>query len=358
MENKKRWLSTSLINGGYFTMKCFVYLLGFLGSVCALSIGNPLYADNILSEVEKASVRDHIISQQLGIINLYVKFNLIITKDNGEPPVQGTYEWAMSGEKRYRKSTFYTPVGKPSSERFGIAVWDGKFLKAYDSLINNGSIRDKYDPTDPHQPKTSCPYTRQLGSLDEGLIAEILTKAKLEDWEAEWANNGKEVVFRYEIPGYTREWTFDLEKGYMINKFVSKIKSYEGKPVSDLSVLTMTVSEFKEVKPGIWLPTKSNTHAVYYLPDQTVICDNDIVVDEIKVNEPEIEKLFHFEFPKGAQYYDYVIGQTVIPYLTEKTLQNSLSKYLWFWLALPIAVLFIVIFLHLFFRRVKMKKRR
>jgi hypothetical protein len=304
-------------------MRFFTFLIGFFVFIYTLSIGNYVYADNFLSEEEKTSIRDRIVSEQLKINNLYVKFNLIITKDNGEPPLQHMYEWAMSGEKQYRKRYFSTPVGEPLSERFGLAVWDGKFLKAYDSLINNGSIRNKYDSKDPRQPKTTCPYTRLLGSLDEGLISKMLTTTPLGNWKAEWMDNGTNVVFRYKIPGHEREWTFDLEKNCMITKYVSIIKSFDGKIASDLKV---TVSESQEVKPGIWLPTKSNTHAVFYYPDQTMIRDNDIIVEEIKSNEPDIEESFHFEFPEGSQYYDYVIGQTIIPYLSEKGLRQELDK--------------------------------
>ena len=293
-------------------MRFFAFLTGFVVFIYTLSIGNYVYAGNFLNEEEKTSIRDRIVSEQIKINNLYVKFNLIITKDNGERPLQHIYEWAMSGEKQYRKRYFCTPVGEPLSERFGLAVWDGKFLKAYDSLINNGSIRNKYDSKDPRQPKTNCPYTRHLGSLNGGLISKMLTTTPLGNWEAEWMDNGTKVVFRYKMPGYEREWTFDLEKNCMITKFASIIKSLDdGKIASDLKV---TVSEFQEVKPGIWLPTKSNTHAIFYTRDKTLVRDNDIVVDEIKVNEPEIEELFRFEFPEGAGYYDYIIGKSVRVY--------------------------------------------
>lgn len=321
-------------------MRFFAFLIGFVVFIDTLSIGNYVYAGNFLSEEEKTSIRDRIVSEQLKINNLYVKFNLIMTKDNGEPPRQQIYEWAMSGEKQYRKRYFSSPVGEPRNERFGLAVWDGQFLKAYDSLINNGSIRNKYDSKDPRQPKTSCPYTRQLGSLDEGLISEILTKTPLGDWNAEWVDNETKVVFRYKMPGYEREWTFDLEKSCIITKFVSIIKSFDGKIIN--ADLKVTVSESQEVKPGIWLPTKSHTHAAYYFPDKTLIRDNDIIVEEIKANEPEIEELFHFEFPEGAQYYDYVIGQTIMM----KPNKSLFQKFRWFWFALLIASLFVVVALH------------
>jgi len=324
------------------TMRFFAFLTGFVVFIYTLSIGNYVYAGNFLTEEEKTSIRDRIVSEQIKINNLYVKFNLIITKDNGEPPRQQIYEWAMSGEKRYRKGYFPTPVGELRSERFGLAVWDGQFLKAYDSLINNGSIRNKYDSKDPRQPKTSCPYTRQLGSLDEGLISEILTTTPLGNWEAEWMDNGTKAVFRYNMPGYEREWTFDLEKNCMITKYVSIIKSFDGKIIN--ADLKVTVSESQEVRPGIWLPTKSNTHATYYFPDQTVIRDNDIIVEEIKANEPEIEELFHFEFPEGAQYYDYVIGQTISKQM--KPNKSLFQKFGWFWFALLILSLFVVVALY------------
>lgn len=304
-------------------MRFFAFLIGFVVFIDTLSIGNYVYAGNFLSEEEKTSIRDRIVSEQLKINNLYVKFNVIVTKDNNEPPVKAIYEWAMSGEKRYRKNTFYRPTDEPPTERFGLAVWDGKFLKAYDSEINNGSLRNEHDPKNPDHPVTYSPYTRQLGTLTDGMLAEVLTKTKLEDWKAKWADNGKKVILNYDILGYSREWTIDLEKGCMISKYVSKIESYEGKIVADL---TLTVSESKEVKSGIWLPTKSNTHGIFYNQDKTIVCDNDIIVEEIKVNEQEIEELFHFEFPDGAQYYDYVIGQTIIPYLTEKVLRQQLDE--------------------------------
>jgi len=293
----------------FMVITSVVFVSSVVSASSAEKLGN-LSDNNTLTIIEKNSIRNRIISEQAKINNLYVKFNVIVTKDNGEPPVKAIYEWAASGEKRYRKNTFYRPTNEPPTERYGLAVWDGKFLKAYDSEINNGSVRNSHDPKNPDHPVTHSPYTRQLGTLTDGNLSEVLTKIKLDAWKAEWTDKPKKVVLSFYTPGYDQEWTIDLEKSCMISKYTSKVKSHKGKVISNL---ILTVSESKEVKPGIWLPTKSNTRVIFYNKDKSIVDDNDIIVETIKINESEIEKLFHFKFPEGAQYYDYVIGKTIKP---------------------------------------------
>jgi len=302
-------------------MKHIVYVTGLLSIYCAISFVNSCHADNMLTLNEKTSLLDRIISQDSKIENLHVTFKVIVTK-NSEPPIQSIYEWAKSGEKSYRKHTFYQPVNEPPTERYGIAVWDGKYLKAYDSGFDNGSVRNVYNPNDPGSPVTITPYTRLLGSQSKGSLAEYLSRLELEDWDAKWRDSGKEVVLHHGNSSGYREWTLDLEKNCMVCKFDHLINYIENK--SGLN-LKMTVLESEEMKLGIWLPTKSNIHSVIYRPDKLVI-DNDIVVEEIKVNELEIEKLFHFEFPEKSQYYDYIIDKAFIPHLTEKEIQRQLDE--------------------------------
>jgi len=280
----------------------------------------------MLSREEKSELRNLILEKHKQVSNLFVRYRRFEHLQNGEETyVYG--EWALSGEKRYRKLGYFVPVGQPPSKRYGITVWDGKSLKAYDSEINNGSIRAEYDPTNIEHPATHSDYTRQLGHPTRGTIAELFEKHALEDWEAYWITPGRKIVFRSnDLHGtkdatYMDTWTFDLERGALITKYETATQEDgESKPL-----LTMTITEAKQVKPDIWLATKSHVNYIHRRPDKTRVLDSDLVVDEIKVNEPEIEEMFHFEFPPGSQYYDFIIGSSMVAGASDKMLEQALE---------------------------------
>lgn len=232
-------------------MNSYINLFTIFTFGISISIGFAGSEMNMISSKEKKELYDLILDKHKQISNLSVRYTRFEHLENGEE----TYvvgEWAMSGEKRYRKLGWSVPIGQPPSERYGVTVWDGKFLKAYDSLINNGSIRTEHDPANSRLPSTYSDYTRQLGIPDRGTIAELFVKHALEDWEAYWDTPGKTVVFRsddlYRKDGsLINAWTFDLERGALITRYERFKKEY-GYPNPHM---TMTVTEAKQIKPGI-----------------------------------------------------------------------------------------------------------
>jgi len=282
------------------------YLTKFLVFTCIILFVNHVRANDSLTLSEKNSIREQIILEQSKIKNLHVKFTEKVTNNDGSPIVRSEYEWAKSDIKRFCKHTFYTPLNEPPSERYGLAVWDGQFLKSYDSEIDNGSIRNEHNDNNPKLPVTYSTYARQFGTLTNGTLSDILSKTQIDDWVMEWCSNGEKVTLSNNLPGWERRWTVDLSKGCMISEFISTAKLQDGKLAS---TLTMTVEKSKEVKPGIWMPLESKHHAVFYSFNngkEDLVVDNDVIVEEIKMNEPAIEELFQFEFPEKTRYWDYI----------------------------------------------------
>lgn len=296
-----------------------------IGLIVALTWMTSAYAGDALSEGERRGMRDLIVSEQGKMSSLFVKFR-VITKTGDEEASEIPYEWAMSGVKRYRKRFWPGPVGGPVSTRWGLAVWDGKFKKAYDSALFNGSLRAEDNPA-ANEPSTFSPYAQNLGHLTHGTISDIFAKVPLEDWDAQWSDDKSSVTFTTEHieirnSPLRHSWTFDTTKGCMISRYECLLKGTEGQwdPYQVLTVL-----ESKQVSPGIWLSMKSHVESIVRHPGEAVPVVADYIVDEIKVNDPSIEEVFHFEWPEKAQYYDFVIGATVIPHATPENTEKMLD---------------------------------
>ena len=290
-----------------------------------LAIGKSGYSETQLSSLEKKKYQELIISNHSQIKNLFVNFDNISMVDEKGPMIS-SYDWAMSGDKRYRKFTYPTPKGSVPSERWGIAVWDGKVFKCYDSRLDNGGVSTHYSPADDvNQPPTYTPYSHVLGHLSKGTILELFATIGIDNWDAEICDDGKSVKFRTNVlfKGQADEWTFDLQKNYMISSYQSNIKiGNEEKLLCKVNVL-----QSKEVKPGIWLPTKSHIRFnVFQAGTIEKQLEKDIEVKNILVNDDSIDNMFHFEFPRGSQYYDYDLRATVLPYGSQKDIEQSLKE--------------------------------
>ena len=289
----------------------------------------PAFAAEVLSLTEKEVIRASLVEQHKRIENLLVKGEVVF-QHPGRKAEYVAFEWGVSGEKRYRKRWWPTDVGQPLPQRSGIAVWDGKLFKAYDSAVNNGSLRAKYDPMDNNQPRTFTDYTQLLGTLNKGSLVEFLTRMSLEDWEAEWLEEGKRVVLRSNLDrGAVRfnrhSWTLHLERGGLITRYQIDHRSKESDPYEPF--VTIVISEAKEVLPGLWLPMRSRSYSEFQIPGRAKqVIDKELTVREITVNNPAIEDVFQFTFPDGALYYDHVIGSSMVAGASQKVLDGSLTQ--------------------------------
>ena len=152
------------------------------------------------------------------------------------------------------------------STRWGLAVWDGKVFKNYDSLFDNGGVKTHYDPRNQENPPTYCDYSRQLGHFSKGTIPELFASVPVEDWECGVSEDGASVTFSTDDIeakncGLAHAWVFDLKRDCMISAYSSTItKDGETRPLCEMRVL-----ECKEVTAGIWLPMRS--HVSYNMYD-------------------------------------------------------------------------------------------
>ena len=275
-----------------------------------------------LPDRAKESYRSFVIGMQEQITNVLVTFE-IQERATGSRQYHKyrQAQWARSGQKQFRKRWWASNVGEPPSERWGIAVWDGEYLKAYDSKIDNGSVRPEYDPQNPEHPPLWTSYNKVLGHLSRGSLAELLTNIPLENWQLEWAVPDKQVVFRTNHvdgdfnPSSRHSWTVDLDRGGMIvcyeiehRKMTEEGEWGEYEPYSKWEV-----EEGREVEPGIWLPVVAKAVFQPSRPEgEGFTLEKKLVVSEIRVNSPEIDEMFHFEFPKGSLYYDYCLGSSMV----------------------------------------------
>jgi hypothetical protein len=277
---------------------------------------------NGLPDEAKEYYRSFVISMQEQITNMAVTFQ-VEERASGSRQYHkyNKVQWARSGQKQFRKSWWPNHVGEPQSERWGIAVWDGEYLKAYDSKIDNGSVRPEYDPQNAEHPPVWTSYNKVLGHLSRGSLAELLSNIELEYWQVEWAVPEKQIVFRTNHvdgelnPRSRHSWTVDLERGGMIvcydiehRKMTEEGKWGEFGPYSKWEV-----EEGREVEPGIWLPVVAKAVFQRSLSEgEGFTLEKKLVVTEIQVNKPEIEEMFHFEFPKGSMYYDFTLGSSMV----------------------------------------------
>lgn len=276
-----------------------------------------------LSIEEKQQVYDLLRKQDGRINNLYVRFIRTNRETVSGDEEWCQYEWARSGEKRYRKRWWTSPIGEPLAERWGIAVWDGKLLKAYDSEIDNGSVRAEYDPMKDAQENTVVtytPYNQLTGHLYNGTLAEMLSRKKLEEWEAKWVESGRQVSIRFRPEGdRDHNWTVDLERGGLIVEYFPDPWGNTGADMKPKWKFTVVSAD--EVEPGLWLPTE----AISYALGRNGLVDFSLKVEELKVNDPSIEDMFQFTFPEGSMYYDFVLNSSMYVNMQREVFEAKLN---------------------------------
>jgi hypothetical protein len=266
-----------------------------------------------LSADEFRTVRDRIIEQARRTKSLFVSFEVV--QGNSTRKNQYRCEWAYSGEKVYRKSWWPSPVGASPSKRWGIAVWDGKVLRGYDSQSDSGSVWGKNDP-DSDQPALYSEYSQLIGTYTDGTLAELVAKVPPDQWVARWSTVGTLVVLSSNnIPvwGESQQYVFtvDLGKGALVTQMDIKLMDETGafKPI-----VSYKITDAREIEPGLWLPTKAAKHAELERPDSPnkEISDKELTVIDLKVNDPSTEALFDFRLPDGALYYDLILGKSMV----------------------------------------------
>ena len=186
-----------------------------------------------------------------------------------------------------------------------MGIWDGKYYKLYDSGLNNGSVRDKYDSVNPQFDLGSV-YSRFFGTY-ESSFSELLDEIPINQWHVEFGETNSKVSLSCKISGNTiAKWNINLDKNCLIEKFEKSSTNLNTGKI--LATLESVVTESEEISPGIWLPTRA--HEIVNINGREY--QNRLEVENISINKPEIEKVFDFEFPIGSRYYDYRIEKVVI----------------------------------------------
>ncbi len=279
--------------------------------------GRVLNAGERLPSELAGQYRELAIRQYSQIANLYVAYSLTISR--GDKSSVKRREWALSGVKRFRKR-YWHPEDKGG--RWGCAVYDGEFLRSYDSGTGGGTLRSasQYDPRGVGQPSTWSDYSRCVGHLTHGAIWELMAAIPLPKWDVTWAEDGHSLVFatREVEPPATDEWTLDPLRGFVITRWRNLDRAEDGGSVTVVEMKTLHV---REVMPGIWLPTEVETRMKGTAGELL----NRVLVDEMRVNSPETERLFSFSWPQGAIYYDYRVEASVDPNATEDAIAASID---------------------------------
>lgn len=274
-----------------------------------------------------------LLDREAKIRNLFISY---VWTETGmdRPPTQTKIEWAMCGEKRYRKSWWSTPVGEPLPERWSTAVWNGKLLKAYDSGTDNGSVRAEFDPLNQIEdtPHTWENYGHMLGSPQRGSLGHLIAATPEEKWLMEWADadTRQSVILSTQTlkgkytEGKRYEWIVDIEKGGMITAATVYIHPPASIPTDDkwFEFVHYTATESREVKPGLWFATKADGSLRYNDEAGALVVINDHTeINDIQVNQPEeaIRNLFEFEFPKGSMYYDFVLDSSMVAGMRDRS---------------------------------------
>jgi hypothetical protein len=277
------------------------------------------------------SIASQIIASQGKIQSLQMSCVGRVATDGGEMLTRKII-YARSGEKEYCKTFWPTKPGEPDSTRYHVALWDGQKLLSYESRAHNGAIRAQRsaNPTDPQTYSDVCRY---FGHLTKGNLQELLRRVPAEQWSAAWVEPGKTLTLTCDtlprVGSHERsEWVLDASKGFMVSRYRSLWQDPNDRNKYD-QVLEMVVTADKEVLPGVWIPTQS--HQEYKTPafrsDQgvtTVI--KDLAITDMHVNDPTVEELFTFQWPKGAQYYDYTLKSTVIPHATDEAMEQHINE--------------------------------
>ena len=226
-------------------------------------------------------------------------------------------EWAMKGEKRYRKKRYRVDLDAPegSEKRWGKCMWDGKLLRSYDSVSDNGAMRTEYNRS--KGAATYNAYCRHFGTLMGTTLLSLIERLSADDWDIVRDEEGQKVILatddvRQKDEVLVHRWEIDLNRGGMISRYQVDIKRDNGlQTVSDMRVL-----EWRDMGNGIWLPSRSTTKT--NVPGKPVL-EGTVILSKAEVNDELIDRFFvDWDWPKGCQYYDETLDATVIPHAAAK----------------------------------------
>lgn len=284
----------------------------------------------VISGDEFVSVANQIIESQAQIQSLQVSFSGRGTT-NGETRVRKAI-YARSGEKEYCKTFWPTKPDEPDSTRYSLVLWNGKVLMSYESRAHNGTLYAQR-PKNQSAPQTYSAVCRYFGHLTKGSLQELLKRIPPEQWMANWVEPGKVLSLTCDaiprVGSHERsEWLLDVSKGFMISRYRASWQDPKNSSKYH-QALEMVVTGDKEVLPGIWIPVQS--HVEYKTPNtmpgqKITTISKDLTIDSVLVNDPAIEEVFTFKWPKGSQYYDYTLKCTVIPNATDEAMVERMDE--------------------------------
>jgi hypothetical protein len=229
-----------------------------------------------------------------------------------------TEEWAFSGERLFLKQGWPTRSGDPPSNRDQIGVWDGKCYKLYDTLTQNGYLRKNYNPRSAKGVpfKIASIYTKFFGTYSEGTLLLLLDENPVEKWQVEILDFGSTIKLSLALGDgvLINTWHIDTTRGYMVQRH-EVVARFRSKNEIRTNVVTEAVKAI-EIQEGIWLPVRILETGKH--PDSSTPTKTQLAVQEIKVNDPEIEEVFSWQFPEGSTYYDYNIRAVVVQRYTKK----------------------------------------
>ena len=308
-----------MANGKLFLI-CLVGTVSVAQTICAQTISGDGFA----------RMSDSIAGMQAQIQSLQVSC-VRTSAEDGKTTIRKSL-YARSGEKEYCKTFWPTTPGEQDSTRYSLALWNGKALISYESRAHNGTLHAQRSKN-PSDPQTYSDVCRYFGHFTEGSLQDLLKRIPPEQWVATWAEPGKTLTLTCDaIPRVgsqeRSEWLLDVSKGFMVSRY--RISWQDPKdPARYKQSLEMNVTDSKEVLPGIWIPTKS--HLEYETPNMGnaqngVLIVQDMRTDDVKVNDPTIEEVFKFAWPKGSQYYDYTLRRTVTPHATDEAMRQPVDE--------------------------------
>jgi hypothetical protein len=275
-----------------------------------------IYASVISDTAEREAICNRIRQVQSEMHSVIVKSESV--REYGEGPERESEEWGYSGEKLFLRRQWPSKIGEPASDRFQIGTWDGKQYKLYDTQTQTGSVRSSYDL----QSSVGVPflitsiYARFFGTFSEGSLTQLLDRMPPETWRFERDESDSTICVSLDWGGVVDRWWLDPGKNYMVKRHEVTSVDRNTKEIR-VRVVTEAV-EAKEVRPGIWLPTRISELGTFR--DRPAPTKTDVVVQEVKVNDPNNERVFDWQFPKDGTFYDYTIGKAVVPGKTDEAL--------------------------------------
>jgi len=275
-----------------------------------------------LNDKEKAALLDRVVAEQAKVSSFWIRLRTQTLE--GPNRQQRTVEFAKSADgKLYTKQFQFTPIGSEWSEDYGLGVYDGKNTFLYEKNGNSGSVRSGFNRSKEARLVYLTPPegVNNFGN-SEGTIAELFKSLQPHEWQAEISENGHDLTLII-LKGSRQSWTVDLSKGAVLKEYATDIPSEDG---TLRRFSTLTVHEIKEIEPGIWFPSESEAVTRYKENGEWITLRTRRQLLDARLNKPELQEYFAFQWPKGARYYDYNIRTDVIAGLDEKVLAQRIKE--------------------------------